>query len=146
MVICLLVWLPWQQKTPTLIMGKRLNCIFSLPGRSPRRAFALPLVSASTFTLKFFKRLYFPDRLIDLVHIWYDHIVPKFYSAIPQPITSRSRSRTWKFLMLKFFKRSYFPNYMMDFVHIWYGDRYSSKVLFSSTLPMLMTSRSRSQT
>ena len=35
---------------------------------------------------------------------------------------------------------------MMDFDHIWYDDRYGSKVLFSNTLPMLMISRSRSQT
>ena len=28
MVICLLVWLPWQQKTPIDIMEKWLNCIF----------------------------------------------------------------------------------------------------------------------
>ena len=47
---------------------------FSSPGRSPGRAIALPpeSASASTFTLKFFKILYFPDHLIDLVHIWYD--------------------------------------------------------------------------
>ena len=36
------------------------------------------------------------------------------------------------------FKSSYFRNYMMDFVHIQYDDRYSSKVLFSNTLPMPM--------
>ena len=47
-------------------------CFFffsSLPGQSPGRAVALPLALASTFTLKFFKSLYFPDHLIDLVHI-----------------------------------------------------------------------------
>ena len=49
-------------------------------------------------------------------------------------------------LNVKDFKSSYFPNFTMDFVHIWYDDRYSSKVLFSNTLPMPMTSRSRSQT
>ena len=43
------------------------------------------------------------------------------------------------FLMFKAFKSSYFLDYMMDFVHIWYDDRYSSKVLFSNTLPMPMT-------
>ena len=53
-------------------------CLFSSPGRNSGRAIALPpasalvSVSASTFTLKFFKSLYFPDHLIDLVHIWYD--------------------------------------------------------------------------
>ena len=46
--------------------------IFSWHGRSPGRAVALTLASASTFTLKFFKSLYFPDHLIDLVHIWCD--------------------------------------------------------------------------
>ena len=73
--------------------------LFSSPEQSPGRAIALPpaSASASTFTLKFFKSLYFPDHLIDMVHIWYD-------------------------------------------------DRYSSKVLFSNTLPKPMTSRSRSQT
>ena len=37
---------------------------FSSPGRSPGRAIALPSESvlASTFTLKFFKILYFPDH------------------------------------------------------------------------------------
>ena len=44
---------------------------------------------------------------------------------------------------LKIFKNSYFPNYTMDFVHIWYDDRYSSKVLFSNTLPMPVTLRSQ---
>ena len=44
--------------------------IFSSPGQSPGRAIALP--SASTFTLRFFKSLYFLNHLIDLVHIWYD--------------------------------------------------------------------------
>ena len=47
--------------------------------------------------------------------------------------------------MLKIFKSSYFPNYTMDFVHIWYDDRYKSKVLFSNTLPMPMTSRCSGQ-
>ena len=48
--------------------------VISLPGQNPGRSIALPLalvlVSASTFILKFFKSLYFPDHLIDLVHIW----------------------------------------------------------------------------
>ena len=53
---------------------------FSSLGRSPGRAIALSVASASasTFTLKFFKSLYFPGYLIDLVHIWYDDIVPSF--------------------------------------------------------------------
>ena len=48
--------------------------IISSPGRSPGRAIALPLASASASTVmvKFFQSLYFPDHLIDLVHIWYD--------------------------------------------------------------------------
>ena len=121
--------------------------LFSSHGRSPGRAVAPPLASASTFTLKFIKSLYFPDHLIDLVHIWYaDRYSSKVLFSIPQSITSKSRSMIYKFLMFKFFKSSYFPNYMLDFVHIWYDDRYSSKVLFSNTLPMPMTSRSRSLT
>ena len=71
--------------------------------------------------------------------------VPKFHSAISQPITLRSRSDQGHelriFLMLKIFKSSYFLNFMMDFVHIWYVDRYSSKVFFSNTLPMASKSR-----
>ena len=49
--------------------------VFSSPGRSPGRAIALPPVSASapTFTLKFFKSSYFPNHMMDLVHIWYDN-------------------------------------------------------------------------
>ena len=56
----------------------RYCAIFSSHERSPGRAIALPpawalaLVSVSTFMLKFFKSLYFPDHMIDLVHIWYD--------------------------------------------------------------------------
>ena len=50
--------------------------IFSLPGRSPGIAIALPPASASAsaspFSLKFFTSLYFPDHLINLVPIWYD--------------------------------------------------------------------------
>ena len=48
----------------------------SSPGQGPGRAIALSpalaSASASTFKLKFFKSLYFPDHLIDFVHIWYD--------------------------------------------------------------------------
>ena len=76
------------------------------PPPPPALASASALPSVSTFTLRFFNGLYFPDHLIDLVHIWYDDIVPKFYSAIPKPITSRSRSgqdHGQKFLMLKLF-------------------------------------------
>ena len=53
-------------------------------------------------------------------------IVPKFYSAIPQPITSRSdqvKLMDLEIFNVKIFKSSYFPNYTMDFVHIWYDDR-----------------------
>ena len=46
--------------------------IVSSPGRSPGRTIALPPALESTFTLKFFKSLYFLDLLIDLVHSWYD--------------------------------------------------------------------------
>ena len=35
-------------------------------------ASALASAPVSTFMLKFFKSLHFPDQLIDLVHIWYD--------------------------------------------------------------------------
>ena len=125
--------------------------VFSSPGQSPGRAVALPLASASTFTLKVFKSLYFPDHLTDLVHIWYDDRCSSkvLFSNTPAhylKVKVRSRSWTLKFLILKIFKSSYFPNYKMDFVHIWYDDRYSSKVLFSNNMPIPMTSRSRSQT
>ena len=72
--------------------------IFSWPGRSLGRAVALPLASAavalaSTSTLKFFKSLYFPDHLIDLVHIWYDDSYSsKVLFSNTRPITLRSRS------------------------------------------------------
>ena len=101
--------------------------------------------------LKFFKSLYLPDILIDLVHfIWYDdrYSSKVLFSNTPVhylKVKVRSRSWTLKFLMLKFFKSSCSPSYMMDFVHIWYDDRYNSKVLFSNTLPLPVTSRSRSQ-
>ena len=70
---------------------------FSWPGQSPGRAIALTpasalvLASASTFTLKFFKSLYFPDHSIDLVHIWYDdRYSSKVLFGNTQPITPRS--------------------------------------------------------
>ena len=53
------------------------------------------------------------------------------------------RCPTTALVNVKVFKSSYFPNDAMDFVHIWYDDRYSSKVLFSNTLPMPVTSRSQ---
>ena len=69
--------------------------LFSSPGQSSGRAIALPpvLASASTFTLKLFKSSYFPNHMMDLVHIWYDDIDPKFISAIPQPMPMILRSR-----------------------------------------------------
>ena len=53
------------------------NFIFSSPGQSPEElctipASALALASASTFLLKFFKRSYFLNHMMDLVHIWYN--------------------------------------------------------------------------
>ena len=51
------------------------NKFFCSPGRSPGRAIALlpalalTMASASTFTLKFFKTSYFPNCMMDLVHI-----------------------------------------------------------------------------
>ena len=71
-------------------------------------------------------------------------IVPKFYSAKPQPLPE-GLGQLRIFNVKVFVKSAYFPNYMTDFVHIWYNDRFSSKVLFSNTLPMPVTSRSRSQ-
>ena len=55
-------------------MGVITFVVFSSPGQSPGRAITLPPASesASTFTFKFFKSLYFPDHLINLVHVWYD--------------------------------------------------------------------------
>ena len=49
------------------------------------------------------------------------------------PMTSRSTSQTWKFLILNFLKSSYFPNHTMDLLYICYDDRYRSKGLFDST-------------
>ena len=65
----------------------KFTCIFSLPGRSPGRILHLTPSSesalASTFKLKFFKILYFPDHLIDwFIFGMIIDIVPKFYSAI----------------------------------------------------------------
>ena len=74
-------------------------------------------------------------------------IVPKLHSALPKFSTSKVKVMDLDIFNVKvFFKSSYFSNYTMDFVHILYDDRNSSKVLFSNTLPMPMTSRSRSQT
>ena len=41
--------------------------------------------SASTFTLKFFNGLYFPNHVMDLVHIWYDNRY-RFQYILPWPI------------------------------------------------------------
>ena len=57
---------------------------------------------ASTFTLKSFKSLYFPDHLIDLVHIWYDdrYSSKGLFSNTPAHyLKVRSRSWTLKVLM-----------------------------------------------
>ena len=90
----------------------------SLPGQSPGRASAIPPASAlaSTFTLKFFKSLYFPDHLIDLVHIWYDdrYRFKVLFSPLPQGQGHGLRN----FFMFKIFKSSYFLNYMIDFVQL----------------------------
>ena len=40
MVICLLVWLPWQQKAPIDIMLKGLNCIFSIASEGMQTIFS----------------------------------------------------------------------------------------------------------
>ena len=89
----------WSGDLPSPVMAifstedHNFYSFISLPGQSPGRAIALASASVSTFTLKFFKSLYFPDHLIDLVYIWYDdRYSPNFYSAIPQPITAKSRS------------------------------------------------------
>ena len=90
--------------------------------------------------VKIFKTSYFPNCMMDLVHIYVMiDIGPKFLSAVPQsmPMILRPRSQTLKFyklsIALKFLKSSYFPNHTMDLVHIWYIDRYRLKVSFSST-------------
>ena len=72
----------------------------------PGRAIALPLASASewtsasasTFTLKFFKSIYFPDHLVDLVHIWYDDIYSSkvlFSNTLAHYLKVKVRSRSW---------------------------------------------------
>ena len=38
------------------------------------------------------------------------------------------------YIYVKVLKTLYFPDHLIDLVHIWYYDKYSSKVLFSSTL------------
>ena len=95
---------------------------------------------------KFLKSSYFPNRMMNLFHIWYDdrYNGPKFLSAIPQPmpIILRSMLQTLKFyklsITLKFLKSSYFPNEMMDVIQILHDNRQRSKVLFSNTLSMPM--------
>ena len=63
---------PENQKIFFFVWPKKF---FSSPGRSPGRAIALlpalalAMASASTFTLKFFKTSYFPNCMMDLVHI-----------------------------------------------------------------------------
>ena len=74
--------------------------IFTWPGQRPGRAIAVPPASASTFTLKFFKSLYFSDHLIDLVHIWYDD---KYSSKV---LFSNTPAHYLKV------KSSYFPSYI----------------------------------
>ena len=56
-----------------------------------------------------------------------------FSNRSSMPMTSRSRSQTWKFLILKFLKSSYFPNHAMVLLYICYDDRYRSKGLFNNT-------------
>ena len=71
-----------------------IYCICS-PGRSPEELMHyLALASASTFTLKFFKSSYFLNRLMDLVHIWYnDRHRSKVYigNILPWPIGHKGK-------------------------------------------------------
>ena len=71
--------LKWVKAPITTAVDNMQGFVFSFcssPRQGPGRAIALPsaLVLASTLMLKFFKSLYFPDHLIDLVeHIWYNN-------------------------------------------------------------------------
>ena len=71
---------------------------FKLAWTKSRRANALPLASAlasaSTFTLKFFKSLYFLNHLMDSVHIWHnDRYRSKVYisNIVPWPIDHKGQ-------------------------------------------------------
>ena len=92
---------------------------FKSSGRSPGRAIALPpalaLASASasslasTFTLKCFKILYFPDHLIDLVHIWYDdRYSSKFYQQYLSPLPQGQGHGLRNILCLRFLRAHIF--------------------------------------
>ena len=83
----------------------------SSPGQSPGRAIALPPAPASTFSLKFFKSLFFPDHMIDLVHIWYDdrYSSKVLFSNTPAHyLKVRSRSWTLEIFNVKDFKELIF--------------------------------------
>ena len=79
---------------------------------------------------------------MDLVNIWYDdrYWSKILFSTIPTPMHDL-KVKVTDLDMLKFnvkvFRTSLFPNPLMDLVYIWYGDRYWSKILFS-TIPTPM--------
>ena len=53
--------------------------------------------------LKFLKSSYFPNRMMDLLHIWYDdrYNGPKFLSAIPQPMPHNLKVKVTDFEILQ---------------------------------------------
>ena len=87
---------------------KLKKCIFSSPGRNPEELMhyppppppppppsALALASASTFTLKFFKSLYFLNISMGLAHIWHnDRYTSKVYihNILPWPIDHKVKN------------------------------------------------------
>ena len=85
------------------------------------------------FIFKFFKSSYFPNHMMDFVHVWYDdRYRSKFLFSNTPSHAHGLKVKVIKFLF-KCFKSSYFPNHMIDLVHIWNDKRYRSKVLLIIT-------------
>ena len=93
-----------------------------------------------TFYIKVFRTSFFPNPLMDLVHIWCDdkYWSKILFNTIPTPMHDlkvKSQARTFMITFyVKVFRTSLFPNPIMDLVHVWCDDRYWSKILHS-TIP-----------
>ena len=98
----------WSQ-TGRLVLQKY---VFSSPGRSPGRAIALSTgvgVGVYIYVKVFFKSQYFPNHLIDLIHIWYDD---RYSSKV---LFKYTPAHYLKFLDLEIF------NFFFFFFFFWFG-------------------------
>ena len=66
--------------------------------------------------------MYFPDHMIDLIHIWYEiDMFQSFIQQYPSPLPQgqgQVKVMDLDIFNVKVFNSSHFPNYAIDFVYI----------------------------